>query len=688
MGHSERASIFDGNDPKTRVQDDVFRAVNGGWMETTEIPEDLPWIGSFVELVLQAEKHVREIIEDLAKTEEADAHPGRHAQRNGAEQTGGNANESGEAHKDAHKIGALFSSWMDVDALNAKGTAPLRADLAPVEAATDREGLARVVGELLAAGVPTFFDWDIDADLADPDRYVAFFEQSGLGLPDEAYYREEQHAETLAKYSNFVPSLLELSGIRPAASSASDAAAALRLEAEFASTHMTLVDRRDPEKYNNPFTWPDFVESAPGFAWEKALKAAGAPMEAIDSLLVSAPRTLTASAAIWARTDLADLKAYTRWRILRARATFLTEEIDRANFDFYGKVLAGSTEQRERWKRGVAVVEDALGEALGREYVARHFPPEHKEKMLQLVGDLLEAYRRSISALDWMGEETKAHALKKVSSFVAKIGYPDKWRDYSGLAVGDDLVENVRASKRFNTAFDFAKLGKPMDRSEWLMFPQTVNAYYYPVWNEIVFPAAILQFPFFDPERDAALNYGAIGAVIGHEIGHGFDDRGSRFDADGAIRNWWTDADRAAFEERTRALVAQYDAYIPAELGPDGPHVNGRLTLGENIGDLGGLSIALKAYEIALEREGKTLDDADVIDGHTAAQRFFLSWARAWRFKSRVERAETQLATDPHSPQEFRTNGVVKNIDAFAEAFGLQPGDALYLPPEERVRIW
>ena len=688
MGHSERASIFDGNDPKTRVQDDVFRAVNGGWMETTEIPEDLPWIGSFVELVLQAEKHVREIIEDLAKTEEADAHPGRHAQRNGAEQTGGNANESGEAHKDAHKIGALFSSWMDVDALNAKGTAPLRADLAPVEAATDREGLARVVGELLAAGVPTFFDWDIDADLADPDRYVAFFEQSGLGLPDEAYYREEQHAETLAKYSNFVPRLLALGyGLSEEAARA-QADVVLRLETAIASAHMNVVDARDADKLNNPFVWADFVKSAPGFAWDAALAGAQMPVDGSSDVIVMQPRALREAARLWAETPLADLKAYTRWRILRARATFLTEEIDRANFDFYGKVLRGTAQQRERWKRGVAVVEDALGEALGREYVARHFPPEHKEKMLQLVGDLLEAYRRSISTLDWMGEETKAHALKKVSSFVAKIGYPDKWRDYSGLAVGDDLVANVRASKRFNTAFDFAKLGKPMDRSEWRMTPQSVNAYYYPVWNEIVFPAAILQFPFFDPERDAALNYGAIGAVIGHEIGHGFDDRGSRFDADGAIRNWWTDADRAAFEERTRALVAQYDAYIPAELGPAGPHVNGRLTLGENIGDLGGLSIALKAYEIALEREGKTLDDADVIDGHTAAQRFFLSWARAWRFKSRVERAETQLATDPHSPQEFRTNGVVKNIDAFAEAFGLQPGDALYLPPEERVRIW
>ena len=661
MTNETLARVLDGADPAVRMQDDLFRAVNGTWIRDKEIPADLASYGSFVKLRLESEANVRAIIEDLA---------------------------SGEQEGDAKKISDLFSSWMDTDTLNRLGVAPLGKDLELVEAASSHDELAEAVGSLMATGVASFFSVGVGTDINDPSRYVTFLGQSGLGLPDEAYYREEQHAETLAKYTDFVPSLLELSGIRPAASAASDAAAALRLEAEFASTHMTLVERRDPEKYNNPFAWPDFVESAPGFAWEKALRAAGAPMAAIDSLLVSTPRTLTTSAAIWARTDLADLKAYTRWRILRARATFLTEEIDRANFDFYGRVLAGSTEQRERWKRGVAVVEDALGEALGREYVARHFPPEHKEKMLQLVGDLLEAYRRSISALDWMGEGTKVRALEKVSSFVAKIGYPDEWRDYSGLAVGDDLVENVRASERFNTAFDFAKLGKPMDRSEWRMTPQTVNAYYYPVWNEIVFPAAILQFPFFDPERDAALNYGAIGAVIGHEIGHGFDDRGSRFDADGAIRNWWTDADRAAFEERTRALVAQYDAYIPAELGPDGPHVNGRLTLGENIGDLGGLSIALKAYEIALEREGKTLDDADVIDGHTAAQRFFLSYARSWREKMRREFLETTVATDEHPPSEFRANGVVKNIDAFAEAFGLQPGDGLYLPPEERVRIW
>ena len=661
MSNESLARVLDGADPAVRMQDDLFRAVNGAWIRDKEIPADLASYGSFVKLRLESEANVRAIIEDLA---------------------------SGEQEGDAKKISDLFSSWMDTDTLNRLGVAPLGKDLELVEAASSHDELAEAVGSLMATGVASFFSVGVGTDINDPSRYVTFLGQSGLGLPDEAYYREEQHAETLAKYSDFVPRLLALGyGLSEEAARA-QADVVLRLETAIASAHMNVVDARDADKLNNPFVWADFVESAPGFAWNAALAGAQMPVDGSSDVIVMQPHALREAARLWAETPLADLKAYTRWRILRARATFLTEEIDRANFDFYGKVLRGTAQQRERWKRGVAVVEDALGEALGREYVARHFPPEHKEKMLQLVGDLLEAYRRSISALDWMGEETKARALAKVDAFSLKIGYPDEWRDYSDLKVGEDLVDNIRAANRWENARDFAKLGKPMDRSEWLMFPQTVNAYYYPVWNEIVFPAAILQFPFFDPERDAALNYGAIGAVIGHEIGHGFDDRGSRFDADGAIRNWWTDADRAAFEERTHALVAQYDAYIPAELGPDGPHVNGRLTLGENIGDLGGLSIALKAYEIALEREGKTLDDADVLDGHTAAQRFFLSWARAWRFKSRVERAETQLATDPHSPQEFRTNGVVKNIDAFAEAFGLQPGDALYLPPEERVRIW
>ena len=661
MSNETLARVLDGADPAVRMQDDLFRAVNGAWIRDKEIPADLASYGSFVKLRLESEANVRAIIEDLA---------------------------SGEQEGDAKKISDLFSSWMDTDTLNRLGVAPLGKDLELVEAASSHDELAEAVGSLMATGVASFFSVGVGTDINDPSRYVTFLGQSGLGLPDEAYYREEQHAETLAKYSDFVPRLLALGyGLSEEAARA-QADVVLRLETAIASAHMNVVDARDADKLNNPFVWADFVDSAPGFAWDAALAGAKMPLDGSSDVIVMQPHALREAARLWAETPLADLKAYTRWRILRARATFLTEEIDRANFDFYGKVLRGTAQQRERWKRGVAVVEDALGEALGREYVARHFPPEHKEKMLQLVGDLLEAYRRSISALDWMGEETKARALAKVDAFSLKIGYPDEWRDYSDLKVGEDLVDNIRAANRWENARDFAKLGKPMDRSEWLMFPQTVNAYYYPVWNEIVFPAAILQFPFFDPERDAALNYGAIGAVIGHEIGHGFDDRGSRFDADGAIRNWWTDADRAAFEERTRALVAQYDAYIPAELGPDGPHVNGRLTLGENIGDLGGLSIALKAYEIALEREGKTLDDADVIDGHTAAQSFFLSYARSWREKMRREFLETTVATDEHPPSEFRANGVVKNIDAFAEAFGLQPGDALYLPPEERVRIW
>ena len=661
MSNESLARVLDGADPAVRMQDDLFRAVNGAWIRDKEIPADLASYGSFVKLRLESEANVRAIIEDLA---------------------------SGEQEGDAKKISDLFSSWMDTDTLNRLGVAPLGKDLELVEAASSHDELAEAVGSLMATGVASFFSVGVGTDINDPSRYVTFLGQSGLGLPDEAYYREEQHAETLAKYSDFVPRLLALGyGLSEEAARA-QADVVLRLETAIASAHMNVVDARDADKLNNPFVWADFVESAPGFAWDAALAGAQMPVDGSSDVIVMQPHALREAARLWAETPLADLKAYTRWCILRARATFLTEEIDRANFDFYGKVLRGTAQQRERWKRGVAVVEDALGEALGREYVARHFPPEHKEKMLQLVGDLLEAYRRSISALDWMGEETKARALAKVDAFSLKIGYPDEWRDYSDLKVGEDLVDNIRAANRWENARDFAKLGKPMDRSEWLMFPQSVNAYYYPVWNEIVFPAAILQFPFFDPERDAALNYGAIGAVIGHEIGHGFDDRGSRFDADGAIRNWWTDADRAAFEERTRALVAQYDAYIPAELGPDGPHVNGRLTLGENIGDLGGLSIALKAYEIALEREGKTLDDADVLDGHTAAQRFFLSYARSWREKMRREFLETTVATDEHPPSEFRANGVVKNIDAFAEAFGLQPGDALYLPPEERVHIW
>lgn len=657
------ARVLEGADSTVRIQDDLFRAINGSWIDSHEIPTDLASDGSFTALALQAEEQVRQIIEELAAANPTEGEAG--------------------------KIARLFNSWMDVDTLNAKGTAPLEADLAPVEAAANREELARAVGALSPTGVHAFFSYEVASDLNDPSRYTVFVSQSGIGLPDEAYYRDPRHAGVLAEYEAFVPRLLALGYSLDEETAAAQARVVLAVEREIAAAHMSVVDTRDVDKVNNPFTWTDFLDRTPGFAWNAAFEAAGAPLGRMADAIVANPDAIASAARLWNRTPLEDLKAYTRWRILQARAPYLTEEIDDADFDFYGRVLRGTVEQRERWKRGVRFVQGALGEAVGKEYVARHFPPSHKERMLRLVDDLLEAYRQSIRGLDWMGDETKRRALEKCDSFVAKIGYPDEWRDYSALRIGDDLLDNARASARFKVARDFAKLGEDMDRSEWLMSPQTVNAYYNPLWNEIVFPAAILQFPFFDPDRDDALNYGAIGAVIGHEIGHGFDDQGSKFDANGAIDNWWTDEDRRAFEERTSALVAQYDAYVPAQFDSDSPHhVRGALTLGENIGDLGGVSIGLKAYGIALARQGRTYADAPVIDGYTGVQRFFLSYARVWQSKDRTEALTKQIATDPHSPDEFRTNGVVKNVDAFAEAFGVTEGDALYLPPEERVRIW
>ncbi|WP_346426206.1 M13-type metalloendopeptidase [Actinobaculum sp. 313] len=578
---------------------------------------------------------------------------------------------------------------MDTETANARGASPLDSDLALVATASDKAELAAAVGQLLASGVGTFFSFGVDSDLNDPNRNIAFLSQSGIGLPDEAYYREPQHAEVLAAYKAFVPKMLSLVFGLSADDAAAEAATIIDVEAAIAAHHMNVVDTRDLDKVNNPMQWSAFTGSAPGFDWDGAVAAAGLTEEKLADVLVLNPDALSGSARLWAELPLEKLKSYTRWRIAVAYSKYLTEEIDQAFFDFYGRTLTGAEEQKERWKRGVQLVNGALGEAIGKLYVQRHFPPEYKAKMEQLVADLLQAYRESITQLDWMGEETKKKALEKVDSFDPKIGYPEKWQDYSAMKIGDDLVENVRQATRFEFNRDIAKLGAPVDRSEWLMSPQTVNAYYKPTWNEIVFPAAILQFPFFDPNRDDALNYGGIGAVIGHEIGHGFDDQGSKYSADGSLNNWWTDEDRTEFEKRTKALVEQYDAYIPGEFEPDSPHhVQGALTLGENIGDLGGLTIGLKAYGIALRREGKTLADAPVIDGYTGVQRVFLSYARIWQEKRRPEIMQTLLATDPHSPAEFRCNGVVKNVDAFAEAFDVKPGDELYLPPEERVRIW
>ncbi|MGO1590899.1 MAG: M13 family metallopeptidase [Ancrocorticia sp.] len=655
--------VLEAADPNVRIQDDLFRAVNGTWLDTYEIPADLSSDGSFTALHIQAEQQVKDIIEEIAAKNPTEG--------------------------EAQQVASFFNSWMDTEAVNGRGTEPLLADLDAIGAATSKDELAVAIGSLMPTGVGSFFGIDVDTDLNDPERYVAFLYQSGIGLPDEAYYREPQFAEVLAKYRSFVTSFMTLGYEMSPAVAQDESETVFELERAFAATHMNVVDSRDTDKINNPMTWNDFVASAPGFNWGGAITSAGFTEDKLDNVIVMMPDALAGSARVWADAPLDDLKAYTRWRVLRGRSTFLTQDIDRASFDFYGRVLSGTTEQRARWKRGVQLVNGSLGEAVGKLYVQRHFPPDHKEAMLTLVEDLLEAYRQSIRALDWMGEETKEKALEKVDSFVTKIGYPDKWLDYSALEIGDDLVENVRQVNRFEFNRGIEKLGKPMDRSEWFMSPQTVNAYYNPVWNEIVFPAAILQFPFFDPERDDSFNYGGIGSVIGHEIGHGFDDQGSKYDASGALHNWWTEADRTEFDKRTGALVNQYEQYTPEQFGPDSPHhVQGALTLGENIGDLGGLSIGLKAYAIALARAGETLASATEIDGYTATQRVLLSYARIWQEKRRSELLETLIATDPHSPAEFRCNGVVKNVDAFADAFGVQAGDALYLPPEERVRIW
>lgn len=655
--------VLEAADPNVRIQDDLFRAVNGTWLDTYEIPADLSSDGSFTALHIQAEEQVRDIIEEISAKNPTEG--------------------------EAQKVASFFNSWMNTDSANAKGTEPLAGDIQAINRATSKDELAVAVGSLMPTGVGTFFGIDVDTDLNDPERYVAFLFQAGIGLPDEAYYREPQFAEVLEKYRAFTTSFMKLGYGLTDAVAETESATVFGLEKAFAATHMNVVDSRDTDKINNPMSWDEFVASAPGFNWAGAMKAAGFTEDKLANVIVMTPDALAGSARVWAETPLDDLKEYSRWRVLRGRSTVLTEEIDRANFDFYGRVLSGTTEQRARWKRGVQLVNGSLGEAVGKLYVERHFPPDHKAAMLQLVDDLLEAYRQSIRGLDWMGSDTKTKALEKVDSFVTKIGYPDKWLDYSALTIGDDLVENLRQINQFEFNRGIEKLGKPMDRSEWFMSPQTVNAYYNPVWNEIVFPAAILQFPFFDPERDDSFNYGGIGAVIGHEIGHGFDDQGSKYDASGALHNWWTETDRTEFEKRTSALVNQYEQYIPEQFGPDSPHhVQGALTLGENIGDLGGLSIGLKAYAIALARAGQTLEDAPEIDRYTATQRVLLSYARIWQEKRRSELLETLIATDPHSPAEFRCNGVVKNVDAFAEAFGVEAGDALYLDPEERVRIW
>ncbi|MFE5475392.1 M13 family metallopeptidase [Nocardia sp. NPDC056541] len=655
-------------DQDVRVQDDLFAHVNGQWLAGYEIPADRAVDGAFRTLYDQAELDVQAIITDSAAGAADDA--------------------------DARKIGDLFSSFMATDVVAAAGFTPVAEELRAIAEVGDPSAFAALLGRLQRTGVRGALAYYVDTDDKNSTRYLVHATQSGIGLPDESYYRADEFADIRDAYLAHITKTFtiaaadaSLAGLLPA-DPADAARRVFELERTLAAGHWDVVRRRDAEKSYNLTTFADLVAENPEFDWAAWVDgvATGLDRDGKDlfaELVVRQPGYLRAFAAAWAEVPQADWQAWAAWQVLHARSGFLTDEIVEEYFDFYGRTLTGAEENRERWKRGVSLVQELLGEAVGKLYVARHFPPQAKARMVELVANLQEAYRRNIADLEWMGPDTRAAALTKLEKFTPKIGYPDTWRDYSAVEIdASDLVGNYRRGHAAEHDRDLGKLGGEVDRGEWFMTPQTVNAYYNPGMNEIVFPAAILQPPFFDMNADDAANYGGIGAVIGHEIGHGFDDQGAKYDGDGNMQDWWTDEDRAEFGKRTKALIDQYNVLSPADL--DDEHtVNGEFTIGENIGDLGGLSIALAAYKISLE--GK---QPPVIDGLTGLQRVFYGWAQVWRTKARTEEAIRRLAVDPHSPPEFRCNAVIRNIDTFYDAFGVTPDDKLYLKPEERVTIW
>jgi putative endopeptidase len=640
------------SDPQVRIQDDLFRHVNGGWLATAKIPDDQRWTGAFITLRDAAEEAVRDIITGLSADDPA---------------------------TDDGRIATLYASFMDTETTDAAGSEPIQPLLAEVTAVADTGDLVRLLGRFARLGVDGLFGFDADADPGDPQRMIMFAGQSGLGLPDEAFYRDDQYADIRAAYVNYLTRVISLAGFEDAAD---QAGRVMAVETDIAATHWDRVRNRDMRAKYNLMTLDELDGSAPGLGIRAFLSAAEIDDSAFAEVVIQQPSFFSGAAELITADRLEDWKSWARFKIINSFAPYLSGEFVDERFRFYGTVLNGIPVLKERWKRGVELVEGALGEAVGKIYVDRHFPPTAKDRMDELVANLITAYRDSITELDWMTDETRAKALDKLSKFRPKIGFPVTWRDYSTLEIKPgDLVGNVIRAHQYELNRTLGKLGKPVDRDEWFMTPQTVNAYYHPLRNEIVFPAAILQPPFFNADADDAVNYGAIGAVIGHEIGHGFDDQGSTCDGDGRLINWWTDADRAAFEQRTKALIGQYDALEPENT--PGHHVNGALTIGENIGDLGGLSIAYKALKIALDGR-----QPEPVDGLSGDQRFFYSYATIWREKTRPEATIQQLATDPHSPSEFRCNQIVRNVPAFYDAFDVAETDGSWLPPQQRVKIW
>ena len=652
---SEKSGILQGNFKQSvRPQDDLYRHVNGAWLDKAEIPSDRAADGAFYQLRDESEKNVRAIIEEIAKS-------------------------GGAAGSNAQKISDLYNDFMDENQVEDLGVSPILKELERAGSISNLEEFTTALGRFEGRGLGGIFNGWVTADAADPTTNIAYIYQGGLSLPDEAYYREEKHGALRGELFSHIERMFDLAGIKDGPV---HARRILELETEIASHHWDTVRSRDAVLTFNKKTFAEIQGLIGRFDWRLWAESAGVPSNVLESVVIAQPDFIENLGKMLERFEVEKWRSWLTWHLLSSAAPYLSSRFVNENFAFYGTTLTGIPVLKERWKRGVALVESALGEAVGQFYVEKHFPAAAKARMGELVANLIQAYRVSINELTWMSADTKKKALEKLGKFTPKIGYPDKWRDYSKLEIKrGDLVGNLARISAFKNDFEYSKVGKPVDKSEWLMTPQTVNAYYHPLMNEIVFPAAILQPPFFDLEADDAVNYGGIGAVIGHEIGHGFDDQGSRYDGDGNLKNWWSDEDRKEFEKRTSSLIAQYNALAPEE-APD-VNVNGALTIGENIGDLGGATIAFKAYKIALG--GK---EAPVIDGLNGEQRFFIGYAQVWRGKIRSEAMKVRLATDPHSPSEFRCNQILKNLPQFHKAFGVKEGDSLFMPQSEQVAIW
>jgi predicted metalloendopeptidase len=635
--------------PDVRPGDDFFEYASGKWYETFQIPADRASFGVFNTLDELSNQRVRDIIEQAAA-----AHP-----------------SSGTPEQ---KIGDYYASFLDQATIESKGLAPAQADLNRIQAASTKTDLARLFG---LRGFASLFDLDLPPDLKNPDQYSVVISQAELGLPERDYYLKDDPKlkELREKYLGYIEQMLTLVGVPDPGAEAQQVMA---FETAAARLQWAIEARRDVDRTYNPTTKQELLAYAPGFPWDAFLDAAD--LGSRESLILSEKSAIKDLAALFNRTSLPALKAFLTFHYVSEHAPYLPKRFDDARFAFYGRSLRGQPQQRERWKRAVDEVNAALGELVGQLYVKQYFPPESKAKMQELVANLRASLSERIDAIEWMTPETKSRAHEKLATFMPKIGYPDAWKDYSQLTVRrDDLFGNVQRAADWYWHYQIARLNKPVDRTEWRMTPQQVNAYYNPLNNEIVFPAAILQPPFFDPHADPAVNYGAIGAVIGHEMGHGFDDQGRKFGPDGGLKDWWTQRDAQVFTGRVHKLIDQYSRF---EALP-GLKVNGANTIGENIGDLGGLNMAYHAYQLSLKGQ-----PASVLAGLTGDQRFFISWAQVWRAKYREGSLRELVMSDVHSPPYFRVNGPLPNIDAWYAAFNVQPGDKLYIKPEDRVSIW